>query len=90
MKTASLPSLRVSPELRDAAERVLRDGESISSFIESSVQAQIESRETQAAFIERGLQSRDEARRTGEYFEAADVLDELDAIAEEHAKKRRA
>jgi hypothetical protein len=44
MKTASLPSLRVDPELRQAAESVLREGESLSQMIESSVREAIERR----------------------------------------------
>ncbi len=35
MKSASLPSLRVDPELRQAAERVLREGESLSNFMDA-------------------------------------------------------
>jgi len=41
MKTASLPSLRVDPELRQAAESVLLDGESLSSLMESSLRASV-------------------------------------------------
>jgi len=37
MKSASRPSLRVDPELRQAAEDVLRDGDSLSSFMEQSL-----------------------------------------------------
>ena len=37
MKTATLPSLRVEPELRDAAESVLQAGETLSSFVETAV-----------------------------------------------------
>jgi len=44
MKTASLPSLRVDPELRQAAESVLREGESLSQLIETSVREAIERR----------------------------------------------
>jgi hypothetical protein len=87
MKTASLPSLRVEPELRDAAESVLVEGESLSSFIESAVRETIERRRTRAQFIARGLASRDEARRTGVYFEAGEVLGEL---AEKLARRRAA
>lgn len=78
MKTASIPSLRVDPELRRAAESVLQDGESLSSFVELSLRANIARRQAQREFIARGLASRDEARRTGEYFPAGDVLRELD------------
>lgn len=78
MKTATIPSLRVDPELRLAAENVLQKGETLSSFIEQSLRANVERRHWQAEFITRGLASRDEARKTGEYFAAEVVLQELD------------
>jgi predicted transcriptional regulator len=78
MKTASIPSIRVDPELRQAAEDVLQKGESLSSFVVQSLRANIERRRLQQQFIDRGLASREEARQTGEYFMAEDVLHELD------------
>ncbi len=78
MKTASIPSLRVDPGLRHAAENVLREGETLSSFVEQALRANVARRRAQQEFIARGLVSRDEARRTGEYFGAEDVLHELD------------
>ena len=78
MKTATIPSLRVDPELRRAAEGVLQKGESLSSFVEQSLRASIQRRRLQQEFIARGLASRDEARKTGEYFAADEVLRELD------------
>ena len=78
MKTATIPSLRVDPELRRAAESVLQDGESLSSFVEQSLRENIERRQFHREFVARGLASRDEANKTGEYFEAGDVLRELD------------
>ncbi len=78
MKTASIPSLRVNPELRHAAESVLQDGETLSSFVEQSLRSNIERRRFQQEFVARGLASRDEARRTGEYIPAENVLRELD------------
>ena len=77
MKTATLPSLRVEPELRDAAESVLQDGETLSGFIETSVRETIERRRTRAEFIARGMASREEAKRTGVYFAADQVHAEL-------------
>lgn len=80
MKTASIPSLRVAPELRQAAEDILEANETLSGFVEQSIRANIERRCLRKAFIARGLASRDEARLSGEYFSAADVRDELDAL----------
>jgi len=80
MKTASLPSLRVDPELRRAAESVLEDGESLSSFVENSVREGIERRRFRSEFLARGLASRDEAIQTGEYVSADQVQRELDGM----------
>ena len=77
MKSATLPSLRVDPELREAAEGVLQDGETLSGFIETSVRVTIERRRTRAEFVARGLASRDEARSTGVYIGADAVHAEL-------------
>ncbi len=89
MKTSSIPSLRVTPELRAEAESVLEGGETLSSFVEQSLRAQIARRQAQREFVARGLASRDEARRSGEYFTADDVLSELDASLEEAEAKVR-
>ena len=78
MKTATIPALRVEPALRQAAESVLADNETLSSFVEESLRANIEKRIHQNAFIARGLASRDEAMRTGEYYSAECVMAELD------------
>ena len=77
MKTATLPSLRVEPELRAAAESVLQEGETLSGFIEASVRETIERGRTRAEFIARGLASRKAAGRTGEFFPAHEVHAEL-------------
>ena len=78
MKTSTIPSIRVEPELQQAAESVLRNNENLSSFVAQSLRVNINRRLAQQEFIARGLASQDEARRTGEYYEAEDVLQELD------------
>lgn len=89
MKTATLPSLRVEPELRDAAESVLQDGETLSGFIEASVRETIGRRRTRAEFIARGLVLREEGKRTGAYFAADQVHAELGRmLAKAKAKVR--
>ncbi len=65
MKTATFPSLRGDPELRQAAEDSLLEGETISSFIEQSIRDSIERWQRRREFLARGLASRDEAGRTG-------------------------
>ncbi len=87
MKNATLPPLRVSSELRAAAEAVLRDGESLSGFVLDAVQLNIERREARRAFIERGLLAREEAQASGQYISSDEVLARLDAsLARARAK----
>ena len=80
MKTATIPALRVEPELRQAAEDVLNENKSLSSFMEASLRASIARRKLHREFIARGLAARDEARETGEYYDASDVHAELEGM----------
>ena len=41
MKTATFPSLRVEADFREAAESVLRDGETLTSLIETAMRTGI-------------------------------------------------
>ena len=77
MKTATIPALRVEPQLREAAQGVLAEGETLSSFLEESLKANIERRLHHQAFIARGIASRDEAQQKQEYYSAESVLGEL-------------
>jgi predicted transcriptional regulator len=90
MKTATIPSLRVDPELRAAAESVLKEGETLSAFMEDSLRRQVEYRRTQAEFIARGLAAREEGERTGFYYSSEDVLAmmrrKLDAVKAARSK----
>ncbi|MPW22447.1 prevent-host-death protein [Paraburkholderia sp. CNPSo 3157] len=88
MKTATIPALRVEPDLRRAAEEVLNENESLSSFMEASLRASIAQRKLQREFIARGLAARNEARETGEYYEAVDVHAELEGMLQT-AKRAR-
>ena len=89
MKTATMPALRVEPELRQAAEEILRPGETLSAFVEDSLRRNVAFRRTQQEFIARGLVSRDEAKKSGVYFSADEVLAELDDIITDTQKKAR-
>ena len=64
-------------ELRDAAEHVLREGETLSGFIEASIRETIERRRSHSEFIARGLASRDQAQTSGIYFAADEVHAQL-------------
>ena len=89
MKTATIPPLRVAPELRQAAEESLHEGETLSAFVEAALRAQIEQRRLQGEFIARGLAARDQARRTGRYVAADAVLTRLQTQLDKARKKKR-
>jgi predicted transcriptional regulator len=63
-------------------ESVLREGESLSGFVEESIRRQIEHRKFQQSFLERGLASRDAARASGEYASKDEVMDSLHSMLE--------
>lgn len=80
MKTATIPALRVTPELRRAAEELLQEGESLSSFVEQSLREGIEKRRLNGEFISRGLRARDTAQQTGHYVSAEAVIGRLESM----------
>lgn len=88
MKSSAIPAVRVSPELRQAAEEALRDGESLSSFVEDSVRRNVEFRQAQKAFVERALASAARAKETGDYIPASETLRKISMKIE--AARRRA
>lgn len=88
MKTATIPSLRVAPELRAAAENILQEGETLSSFVEDAIRSSIERRHVRSEFISRGLASRDEAKHSGEYLSSDSVLKDLDRMLTATEKKK--
>ncbi len=73
MKTATMPAPRVEPELRHAAEEILRPGETLSAFVEDSLRRNVEFRRVPREFITRGLASRDTVKVCGEYVSAKKV-----------------
>ena len=87
MKSAIIPSLRVKPELRQEAENSLREGETLSSFMEESLRAGIRHRKNRQQFIARGLASKAVAEETGEYFTAAEVSRELQELLNQAEEK---
>jgi hypothetical protein len=77
MKTATIPSIRVEPDLRAEVESLLGDGETVSEFVEASVRAAVSRRRFQAEFVARGLQSLADARQNNDYVDADVVIAQL-------------
>lgn len=90
MKTAILPQVRVEPELRAAAESVLREGESLSMFVEATVRSAVEYRHAQAEFHARGEAAWQEFQRTGKSHPAKLVVAELREMLDDKRKQLQA
>jgi len=90
MKTSTIPSVRVEPELRAEVESLLADGETVSEFVEASVRAAVLRRRNQAEFVARGMRSLDDARRRGDYVEADAVVQALQRKLDAARKRKPA
>ncbi|MEQ8447598.1 MAG: YlcI/YnfO family protein [Pelagibacterium sp.] len=88
MKTSTLPSLRVDPELRKAAEDILDDGQTLSSFIEEAVRHEVQRRKIRRDFLKKALAAEAEAEATGTYYSAEQVLEELREIIDKAEEKK--
>jgi hypothetical protein len=77
MKDALLPPVRVDEELRNAAESVLDEGESLSSFIEAAVRRAVDYRRIRTEFHAAGQAALERYRRTGGSRSADEVLGKL-------------
>lgn len=77
MKLAMLPPVRVPEDLRAAAEDVLAEGETLSSFIQDSVAKAVELRKVKAAFSERADAALERFKQTGKSVPASTVVDKL-------------
>ena len=79
MKTAQLPPVRIEPSVRQEVESVLREGESLSQFVEAATLQAARRRKAQQEFLARGRASLAQARKTGEFYPLDEVLDRMRA-----------
>ena len=79
MKTATIPSLRVEPELRESLESLLKKGETLSSFVESAIRDSVRRRQTDAEFHARGLAAMARVRAGEPTVSSEEVLAKLEA-----------
>jgi predicted transcriptional regulator len=80
MNTSSISDLQIDSALLSAAKSVLQEGETLQGFVEQSIRQSVRIRQMQGDFIARGLARAEEAERTGDYFDADEVLRELDGM----------
>lgn len=77
MKTAILPQVRVEQQLRADLEAVLREGETLSDFLEATVSQAVDYRRMQAEFDARANASWLQFQQTGAGVPADEVVAEL-------------
>ncbi|HEY8878483.1 MAG TPA: YlcI/YnfO family protein [Roseateles sp.] len=82
MKTAILPQVRVEPQLREDLESVLREGETLSDFLESTVRQAVDYRRMQAELDARADAAWVRFQQTGASVPAEDVVAEMRARLE--------
>ena len=82
MKTAIIPQVRVEPQLRADLEDVLREGETLSDFLEATVRQAVEYRRMQAEFDARADAAWARFQQTGAAVPAEEVVAEMRARLE--------
>ena len=87
MKSAVLPQIRVEPELRAELESVLRDGETLTDFVEASVRSAIAFRRVQTSFHARAQAASEAYHRTGVSVPVETVLGRLQSKLDARRKK---
>lgn len=89
MRSSTFPPIRVEPETRARTEAVLRDGESLTQFIEDAVRKEVEWRCAQAAFVARAQAALEEHEERGGPA-LADVQARMQQRATQAAERIRA
>ncbi len=86
MKTAVIPQIPVEPELRAELESVLKQGETLTDFVEATVRNAIAFRRVQTGFHARVQETSDEYHRTGVSVAKLDIHGSVEIVrfAHEH------
>ena len=63
--------------MREEIESVLRQGETLSQFVETAAVQAAHRRKSQQEFLERGRASLQRAEKSGKYYSAKDALDAM-------------
>ena len=77
MRSATFPPIRVEPEVRAEVEAVLREGESLTQFIEEAVVAAAAWRRAQSEFVTRGEAAIQRWKQEGGGHTVDEVMAEL-------------
>lgn len=87
MKSAVIPQIRVEPELRAELESVLRQGETLTDFVEATVRNAIAFRRVQTEFHARAQAASEAYHQTGVSVPVETVLKKLQSKLDARRKK---
>jgi hypothetical protein len=87
MKSAVIPQIRVEPELRAELESVLRQGETLTDFVEATVRNAIALRRIQTAFHGRAQAASEACHQTGVSVSVETVLKRFQSKLDARRKK---
>lgn len=87
MKTAALPPVRITPDLREQLDAVLQDGESVSAFVNDAVREHIAQRQADQTFVARAWAAHEQLQQGGP-FETPEAL--MKDLRHRHATATRA
>lgn len=93
MKSATIPPVRIAPQLREELEQSLREGETLAGLVESAVRQEVQRRKEHSEFVRRGLAALQRSRETGDSVPASVVIAKLEsrlAAARKVRKPRKA
>jgi hypothetical protein len=82
MRTATLPAVRTTPETRQLIESVLREGETMSTFIEETARKQAQWRKEDEAFYARAVAASKRVDAGGKTYTIDEVMASLRAMTE--------
>ncbi len=74
MRTATFPAVRTTPENRALVESVLRPGETLSTFIEETLQEKARWRKEDEAFYARAMEASKRIREGGKTYSHDEVM----------------
>ena len=88
MKTATLPAVRVAPQVRELIESVLHEGESLSTFIEDAARTHAQWRKEDEAFHTRAAKAAQNLRDGGKFYTAEESIARLRALVQRARDKQ--
>lgn len=87
MKSATLPPVRLRPELRDDMEASLAEGETVSAFVSEAVRQYVVQRQADRSWVARAWAARETLQQGGAWETPESLLGDLRQRLD-HARRR--